>query len=1157
MARPKRRSKAPPRSVNHARVLVADLLSGQRDAVNALHALKALDDAAAVQHFLERVGHIPAVRQAMLGAPRVNTYSEFGRTPNPAVPVGSLSVELLFTAFALSFEAEQVAEFVERRQSFECALIRGDADEAARCREQIERRHGKSLWLVESEVLCELVRLEESTNAEAFMERLFSEVQGNPYLLLAVCTLYLRGRREEAPSANLPYIRQIARKMPNLSPATVEWWVLRSSPAALITQHEEELANFLRESSSLPVVDRYLALRRTLMTLAAAEISSEVRQASRSALAMLSRFVDEPWIAATRRALGEHGHAAADAATEVYVRCLDLYTVGDYSTCVKETRLASERFPSRLEFHELYARSAICAGGAWEPMGPPRSIMHDVSDALHERWLCSRLTREAVENLEALANLLPGLQIGEQLFRALPPSSPLLGALSGHYHVLASTCPTPRDPLLFGDVRSARAILQDLRRRFPSSVTVRAFTAVLLPEGDEPPAVPPGRMAELRALAALAEGRYADAHEHLERASEDEASSIVERQETAAMQIRAFLGLDWIEECVRLIADVFVERPPMLIGLPLDEVFEHLTTERLAKSPGIDSPLALLAIQAYAQVDVDSYQIYVAYDEFLVSRGCGRPTQLRPLHEPGAADSEKERRKLVAFLRGACVIHVLDHSPTFQSQQDVENERIELCAWLAELDPARKVQYEQEQVKLVRTQTIRQAIQRVERSKVYVDIEGIRLATAKQLADDFARIKEMARVEDSLRKLADVQGDSGVLAQVKAGFVVSTFAEVFERIKRDFLRSDAYGLDANLSIRIRHGTLTGHLRGHFERFRLVTPRDSKHDEYERNAYWLDGGSVPAGLEEPADRLLREFARAVDRSIEQVKDEWLQIRTAERPGLFDYQFTAAELGLLARRAAAAKDVEEFGDVVFQALWRRTEDDSNRVSMKIQEDLRATLTGHLDALETGLLGLDGELRGTRLHGAIVRCRAALQSTLASVAGWFDVRAVQPSQDYRFDLLADTCVATIRRSLSSERGKRIRSVVKGELPLLRGRHFEHFFALTHILLDNAVRHGRPDADVALEISGRDGSITVRVTNEITAAQVEELAPRLRELEQRARHEGANHELHREGGTGFFKLGKIIRVDLRASDFEVVLELGDGCITTSARICAGELFT
>ena len=248
MARPKRRSKAPPRSVNHARVLVADLLSGQRDAVNALHALKALDDAAAVQHFLERVGHIPAVRQAMLGAPRVNTYSEFGRTPNPAVPVGSLSVELLFTAFALSFEAEQVAEFVERRQSFECALIRGDADEAARCREQIERRHGKSLWLVESEVLCELVRLEESTNAEAFMERLFSEVQGNPYLLLAVCTLYLRGRREEAPSANLPYIRQIARKMPNLSPATVEWWVLRSSPAALITQHEEELANFLRDA---------------------------------------------------------------------------------------------------------------------------------------------------------------------------------------------------------------------------------------------------------------------------------------------------------------------------------------------------------------------------------------------------------------------------------------------------------------------------------------------------------------------------------------------------------------------------------------------------------------------------------------------------------------------------------------------------------------------------------------------------------------------------------------------------------------------------------------------------------------------------------------------------------------------------------------------
>ena len=74
------------------------------------------------------------------------------------------------------------------------------------------------------------------------------------------------------------------------------------------------------------------------------------------------------------------------------------------------------------------------------------------------------------------------------------------------------------------------------------------------------------------------------------------------------------------------------------------------------------------------------------------------------------------------------------------------------------------------------------------------------------------------------------------LVIIDGGFKL--FVQAFNEIKYLFLYSNEYGLDSNLSQRIRHGTLLGAIRALFDSFHLVTQKDSS-GRYRDNAYWTN------------------------------------------------------------------------------------------------------------------------------------------------------------------------------------------------------------------------------------------------------------------------------------------------------------------------------
>src|SRR5262249_40848239 len=128
--------------------------------------------------------------------------------------------------------------------------------------------------------------------------------------------------------------------------------------------------------------------------------------------------------------------------------------------------------------------------------------------------------------------------------------------------------------------------------------------------------------------------------------------------------------------------------------------------------------------------------------------------------------------------------------------------------------------------------------QQVERTKIYVDTDGIKRQAEKTLRDGYIRL--MATLSDgapSSERVELMRKVQRILSEVNADGIKVLFPDLpanesdvqFERLVHEVMRllisSQEYGLEAYLSTRVRHGTMGNQLRSAFELQSLVTQRD--------------------------------------------------------------------------------------------------------------------------------------------------------------------------------------------------------------------------------------------------------------------------------------------------------------------------------------------
>ena len=212
----------------------------------------------------------------------------------------------------------------------------------------------------------------------------------------------------------------------------------------------------------------------------------------------------------------------------------------------------------------------------------------------------------------------------------------------------------------------------------------------------------------------------------------------------------------------------------------------------------------------------------IAYDEFLLANDCRHPTDLQRISK------KFDRDKLIYFLSNVCVQEVMDVSfDVFKNSREIEEGRIAVCQWLTELCPESNDEYSEEIVALTKYINIQDGLRDVDSSRVYVDVDAIGRWAEKELREPFARYKAFVQAGIGFGTPEDFEA---ALKEFAVGVKHalddylfypnnegdSLLWDMIEAVTSEYLTNSDYGLDAYLSMRIRHGSLAGFLRGPLE-----------------------------------------------------------------------------------------------------------------------------------------------------------------------------------------------------------------------------------------------------------------------------------------------------------------------------------------------------
>ena len=898
----------------------------------------------------------------------------------------------------------------------------------------------------------------------------------------------------------------------------------------------DNLSQLLNIESCYALIDRYLLFIKVLEYLAVVAFDCN-RDTVRFALDAIGHDIDDPRLRMLMTiCTGSVAVSDLNRSTQTNA-LLDSYTRGDYHQVRGQSRARLDETPEHFEFYELYCSALIHMGQLpLAAVGRP-SLRDELIEDVYNVMACTPRAPDALLRLEKAAYSFPDSTLGSQLFAFVALQRPQQDSINAVVlrEVNASVV-TPRLSQAFLTTERSQHFWTSLEETGGATLTTRLFQAQDTGDPSIAEVPEPRRLAYVGATQ-LRDGQHNAAiatYNCLKKQSR--GNPLLERHAFKGL-FEGYLSTGEIIPARDLLLDTYFARRELLASVSLSSVMAFYD-ELGGPQYSADFQWAVLQAICYEKdgSPADNKKLFVLQDAFVAAAGASRPSRVTP-------PSNKALMPCwVYFLRYVCVPEILDSSIDYASSDDLEEERIQLCQRLLALDSTNADAHSTEIRRLTQARAVRDSVHQVDSSKVYVDTAGITKSLDRVFYESFDRYRQWYRLEERLRYsifTVDVKGRrvTRIADVVQLDAVVELFNALFSELRDRYISSNEYGLDSYLSLRIRHGTLAGQLRRLFEERRIITTFDTSTNTYQSNGYWM--GRF-AGLTDTArlDGRLAVFSKRIDDVIDDVKRNWIQIRSATRPeGLFDFEYDNAELASLYLQYCDIDELEDFIAVCIEELNARATRVLSGVRSAIRENLRNTLIEALNELETDVIrSLYGEHR-SEFRACIGQCRTETQQELELIAGWFETVGDVAMPDYELHHVVATSVEMLRRTSPETTARPVTTHdARFRLP---GGTFTYVVDMVYIPLENAAKYSPDGAPgVCIHISEKAGRAAITISNPLPSdanlALLEDLA---HELHVRVNESGASHAVRREGGSGYYKLGKLIHVNLPALQIEVVI--------------------
>jgi hypothetical protein len=348
-----------------------------------------------------------------------------------------------------------------------------------------------------------------------------------------------------------------------------------------------------------------------------------------------------------------------------------------------------------------------------------------------------------------------------------------------------------------------------------------------------------------------------------------------------------------------------------------------------------------------------------------------------------------------------------------------------------------------------------------------------------------------------------------------------------------FLTDRTFGLDAYLSRRIRHGTLSGHVLTPVNRIlkRILDVRSLHETVREERGF--------DGVAEFAEECRRLLANELDH----VRKDIIQIKSAEHPhGLIqaDWQVVSniahvdAMVSLVRSRILETNGAYDIFPDLYSLCWDFLGSSLAQLRLYMIRDFLPRYIARITRIYENLSLEEQKIVYPFMHDI----QSTLEGRVQEVCGWF-IRPVFRRDRYSLKVLTQSTLSMVREL--DDRYKFIEEVnVSENITLSRGS-FDVFGDVLYVLIGNAARHGKLDGHIivsGLQPSGPGTSINLTVTSEVTTPEAYEQAIRRIRSATQSREEVAIGRAAVE--EGFSGLRKLVGLLQRIRSPEVQFTLG-----------------
>lgn len=1082
------------------------------------------------KNLFEALGKNAVFRSAVAfhGMPR--RFGDLG--VNDRLPAEDLIFELHWLAEVLVLFKGQIQTFVELEKRFDDAYILGNWSKCLDVLNEMEEALGLSIWLI-SRRLTVLKLAGETSGFDYADELIGSASEGSPFGWL----VYMLSYRADPNVTTSNFIRTIGRALSNSRvhedvAGFFKYHSLNERP-----QTRAQCLNVISRSETLPLTDRYIAIVDALQFVSI-DMSEEVER--ETIISIVSRLDDHIPDDRTNMILDLLDRSRREALLErIATGAADEYTKGDYAAAAGLLTEQVAEWPSQTSILTLLARANLRSN--LTPNLPENvqklveniSAVHSFSDG--DQSATALLMREQISGTHrplsfTVKSLFSGLVDGpsengiELLCEAL--NSVRLTPLQ--VRVLSENgLPDILDQALEASPSSLALELQ----KEVSQFGVAEFAVDVkkrLPDDR-------ARLYDARALCRL--DRHADAIDVLIDLEDFEVNIVA--YDALRELYKAYLDSGRSREALRLIARSYRR------NLKLHSLFRIRPFLRELETSSSGLPFDEIALSiAYLICEIHSNDDYSgplgdAAEEYALSRGVELPSKLA--FEENDPDRELSR----VFLEQVCSPTVIDKFIAIANVKDAETERLEICRILSELYPDQRQDYLNEIQEITRRRVVRDRFQQVERTKIYIDTEGLKRQAEKTTKDNFLRFLDASsRPGDSSHRIEMVKRVQSLLSDVEADGVKlhiidlpanerdRLFDDLVNDIMRMLISSQEYGLEAYLSTRVRHGTMGNQLRSSFELQGLLSQRDS--DGYKTNYDWPDRLSLPISSGEWLAGRLAGFSERFDHAIEDLVRQKVQVNSEAHPsGLFVFKAFNFNTMRLQSEITTETSFDTFMDKVIDQFWPVLEQTLAQVRGYIENDFGEVIGDLVDSLEKDVSQTLQVQNISPLRDAIAAARTQMQVNIANVANWFTLSRDMERPDYEFGVAVEVATESIRAchpslNLHLSRNDDVSFECKGKT-------LESLVYLLFTALDNAVEHCKlfdeaPSLSLSTDVQG--DYLELELVNScapITNLKKENM--RLQKLVSDLEQGDDVIELAaQEGGSGYPKMMRILRHDLMA---------------------------